>query len=64
MKFPRFDPVQGAYVPFADLVRVRNALKRGRRVAIDEATIPMPPSSVDQTALFLLDHKKSSVLIS
>jgi hypothetical protein len=39
-------------------------LKRGRKVAIDEAIIPVPPSTVDQIASFLLSHKKSSVLIS
>jgi hypothetical protein len=51
-------------MPFADLVRVRNSLKRGRRVAIDEAITPVPASIVDEIASLLIAHKKSSVSVS
>jgi hypothetical protein len=40
------DRVQG-YLLFTKLVRVRNALKRGRRVAINKAITPMPPFTIN-----------------
>ena len=46
------------------LDRERNAIKRGRRVAIDDAVMPMPGSTVDQIDTSVLDHKKSSVSVN
>jgi hypothetical protein len=47
-----------------DLDLERNDIKRGRRVASDEAVTPMPTSTIDQIATSVLDHKKSSVSAS
>ena len=55
-------------LPCADepksLDRERNALKRGRMVAIDAAAKPIPGSTVDQMDTSVLDHKKSSVSVN
>jgi hypothetical protein len=39
--------------------RERNAWKRGRRQAIDEAVMPMPGSTVDQMATSVFLNRKS-----
>ena len=52
------------YEPFAGLVRPRNVMKRGRRVASDEAITPVPTSTVAIIALGTLAHKKSLVSVS
>ena len=46
------------------LDREKNATKRGRMVAIDDAVIPTPGSTVDQIDTSVLDHKKSWVSVS
>jgi hypothetical protein len=46
------------------LDREKKATKSGRIVAIDDATKPMPGSTVDQMDTSVLSHKKSSVLVN
>jgi len=46
------------------LDREKKATKSGRIVAIDDATMPMPGSTVDQMDTSVLSHKKSSVLVN
>ena len=63
LKYPPRDRDQ-EYEPFVDLVRPRNDMKRGRRVASDEAITPVPTSTVAKIALSVLAHKKSLVSVS
>ena len=63
LKYPPCDRDR-VYEPFAGLVRPRNVMKRGRRVASDEAITPVPTSTVAIIALGTLAHKKSSVSVS
>jgi hypothetical protein len=46
------------------LDREKKATKSGRIVAIDDAIMPMPGSTVDQMDTSVLSHKKSSVLVN
>jgi len=46
------------------LDREKKATKSGRIVAIDDATMPMPGSTVDQMDTSVLAHKKSSVSVN
>jgi hypothetical protein len=46
------------------LDREKKATKSGRIVAIDDATMPTPASTVDQMDTSVLAHKKSSVLVN
>lgn len=46
------------------LDREKKATKSGRIVAIDDATMPMPGSTVDQMDTSVLSHKKSEVLVN
>jgi hypothetical protein len=39
-------------------------MKRGRMVAMDDAVIPRPGSTVDQMDTSVLAHKKSAVSVS
>ena len=67
-KYPSRDALLGYVLPRVvepkSLDREKNATKRGRMVAIDDAVIPMPGSTVDQMDTSVLDHKKSSVSVS
>jgi hypothetical protein len=46
------------------LDREKKATKSGRIVAIDDAIMPIPDSTVDQMDTSVLSHKKSSVLVN
>ena len=63
LKYPPCDRDR-VYELFAGLFRPRNVMKRGRRVASDEAITPVPTSTVAIIALGTLAHKKSSVSVS
>lgn len=49
-------------LPPSNLERDRKVRKRGRRVAIEEAAIPIPVSLVDQRATSVVAYRKSSWL--
>jgi len=51
-------------VELKSLDREKKATKSGRIVAIDDATIPMPGSTVDQMDTLVLAHKKSVFLVN
>ncbi len=46
------------------LEREKKTTKSGRIVAIDEATMPMPGSTVDQIDTSVFAHKKSEVSVN
>jgi len=66
--YPSLDAFLG-YAPLRvvdpkSLDRERNATKRGRIFAIDDAVMPMPGSTVDQMDTSVLAHRKSSVCVN
>jgi hypothetical protein len=67
-KKPTFPMLRGYVFPLVvepkSLDREKKATKSGRIVAIDDATMPMPGSTVDQMDTSVLSHKKSSVLVN
>ena len=46
------------------LEREKKATKSGRMVAIEEAVMPMPGSTVDQMETSVFDQRKSEVSVS
>jgi hypothetical protein len=63
LKYPPCDRDR-VYEPFVGLVRPRNVIKRGRKVANNEAITLVPTSTVAIIALGTLAHKKSSVSVN
>ena len=67
-KYPSCDVFLGYVFPRVvepkSLDREKNATKSGRIVAIDDAIIPIPGSTVDQMDTSVLAHKKSSVSVN
>ena len=67
-KCPSCDALLGFVFPWVlelkRLEREKKAIKSGRIVAIDDATMPMPGSTVDQMDASVLAHKKSEVSVN
>ena len=67
-KYPSRDALLGFVFPWVleleSLEREKKATKSGRIVAIDDATMPMPGSTVDQMDTSVLAHKKSEVSVN
>ena len=67
-KYPSCDALLGLVflwvLKLKSLEREKKATKSGRIVAIDDATMPMPGSTVDQIDTSVLAHKKSEVSVN
>ena len=70
-KYPSRDPflgylsaLLGELVDPKSLDRERKARKSGRMVAMDDAVMPMPGSTVDQIETSVLAHRKSWVAVN